>query len=178
MSSARLRPLAILLGTLLLAGCGTGQETQTSTQQSAVDGAQGQVGPIAVRNARLAYPEGGAHRYQRGDDAPMLAVIVNTGTTEDELTSVSSPVAEVVQIEGQRKLPAQRTLRAVAPSSNATQAGQGLTAGQVRIVLVNLAEDVGPGRTVRVTFLFRQAGELSMEVPIGPPAETGAASGS
>jgi len=187
-SSAPQRPLAILLGAPLLgalllgapllAGCGTGQQTETSSQLSAVDGGQGQVGPIAVRNAQLVYPEGGEHFYRRGEDVPLATVIVNTGTTEDELTSVSSPAAEVVQIEGQRKLPAQRTLRAVAPSKDATQAGsQELTIGQVRIVLTNLTEDVRPGKTVRVTFLFRQAGEVTLDVPVGPPAQMGSASG-
>jgi len=178
-SSARQRPLAILrpavavgVGlTLLLGGCGTGQQSQTAAQQSAVDGAQGQIGPIAVRNVTLAYPEGGDAVYPVGSDAPLLLTIVNTGTTEDELTSVTSPFASSVRIEGQRKLPAQRTLRAVAPADKSAQAAQNLALGQIRIVLEDLAEDAKPGKTVPVTLLFRQAGELTIDVPIGPPPD-------
>jgi copper(I)-binding protein len=158
----------LLLSTLLLAGCGTGQQTQTSMQLSAVDGAQGQIGPIAVRNAQLVYPKGGEHFYRRGTDAPLTAVIVNTGTTADELTSVSSPAAEVVQIEGQRTVPGQRTLRAVASSEDATPE---LSQGQVRITLVNLVQDVNPGKTTQITLLFRQAGEVTLQVPVAPPAD-------
>src|SRR5262249_19767818 len=149
--STRLRPLTILrtvmatglllLSASLLAGCGTGQQTQTAKQPSAVDGAQGQIGPIAIRNAQVVYPEGSEHLYRRGADAPLTAVIVNTGTSEDELTSVTGPAAEVVQVEGQRAVAGQHTLHAVAASapSNATQTGsQELKQGQVRITLVNL----------------------------------------
>jgi periplasmic copper chaperone A len=179
--STRYSPLTILrsamvlgLGmAMLLGGCGTGQQTQTSSQQSAVDGAQGQIGPIAVRNVQLAYPDG-RHYYWRGSDVPLLLTIVNTGTTEDELTSVTSPVARSVRVEGQRTLPAQRTLRAVAPSdvassSWATQTG--LDQGQIRIVLEDLTEDVRPGMTVRVTLLFRHAGEITLDVPVSNPDE-------
>jgi periplasmic copper chaperone A len=190
-SRARQRPLAILrpvvrpaaaaalgltlvLGAPLLAGCGTGQLTQTAAQVSAVDGAQGQVGPIAVRNVMLAFPESGEN-YQRGGDAPLKAVIVNTGLSEDELTSVRSPAAEMVQTQGQRALQPQLTLYAMPPSQG-TQTGDTEVGARrlITIALVNLAEDIKPGRTVPVTFLFRQAGELTLDVPIGPPQQTGA----
>lgn len=192
MPSTRLRPLAILrpvmatglllLSAALLAGCGAGQQTQTAMHLSAVDGAEGQIGPIAVRNAQLAYPEGGEHLYRRGEDAPLTAVIVNTSTTGDELTSARSPAAEMVQIEGQRVLPGQRTLRAVAPSAAPTPttpsrgatepSSQKLSQGQVRITLVSLAQDVSPGKTIRLTLLFRQAGELTLDLPVGPPGSS------
>ena len=47
----------------LLVGCGAGQITQTDTQQSAVNGASGQVGAIAIRDAELQAPDkiGRAH---------------------------------------------------------------------------------------------------------------------
>ena len=163
--------LALLLGGPLLAGCGTGQLAQTAHLPSAVDGAQGQIGPIAVRNVTLVFPKGVGY-YRRGEDAPLTAVIVNTGETEDELTSARTPYAEAVQIEGQRTLAPQLTLHAIAPSTAAGQStgGAELGQGEVAIKLVNLADDVRPGKTVPVTFLFRQAGELTLDVPIGPPA--------
>lgn len=177
MSSAQ-RPLVILrtamaagVGlTLLLGGCGTGQHAQTAVQQAAVDGAQGEVGPIAIRNARLAYPEDGEHFYRLGSDAPLLLTIVNTGTTEDELTSVTSSVGSV-KVDGQRALPAQGTLRTLDPSSGSTQSTEKLDQGQIRILIEDLAEDVRPGKSVPVTLLFRHAGELTLAVPIGPTDE-------
>jgi len=176
-SSARQRPLAILrpavavgVGlTLLLGGCSTGQEAQTASQPPAVDGAQGQIGQIAVRNATLAYPEGGDRFYETGSDAPLLLTIVNMGNSEDELTSVTSPVAASTRVEGQHTLPPQRTLRAIGAADESAEAAQNLAQGQIRIVLEDLGEEVRPGKTVPVTLLFRQAGEVTVQVPVGPP---------
>jgi copper(I)-binding protein len=105
----------------------------------------------------------------------LIMTIANTGSSQDELTSASSPSAESVEIDGQRALAPQNTLRAVAapPGGSGTSASGGLAQGQIRMVLTNLAEDVTPGRTVRLTLLFRQAGELTLNVPVGPPGEAG-----
>lgn len=198
MSSARQRPIAsprpasaagsglpqrlgaALLGALLLltpalAGCGTGQVTQTANQLSAVDGAQGDAGPIAARNVMIAYPDDGRRSYPRGTDAVLVMTIANTGDSEDELTSASSPSAELVKIDPPRPLALapQSTLRAVAAPASGSSVGIALARGQVRMVLTNLAEDVRPGRTVRLTLLFRQAGELTLDVPVGPPGGAG-----
>lgn len=183
MSSARLRPTAILRPVLLagfaltmLAGCGVGQSTQMSEQQAAVNGGNGDIGPIAVRNAELVYPEGDEHFYAAREDAPLVVTIVNTGATDDELTSITTPAATSVAIEGQRGIPAQRTLRAVAADEGATNASERLEQGQIRITLEKLTEDVKPGRTVRLTLLFRRAGELTIDLPVGAPDEARAES--
>lgn len=178
MSSARPRQLAVLLPavaagfglTLLLGGCGVGQITQMSEQEAAVNGANGDAGPINVRNAHLVFPSGNESFYPAGSDAPLVAVIANSGTTEDELTSVTSPAAGSVRVDGQRTIPAQRTARAVAGEDGATPASA-LEQGQIGITLEDLTQDVKPGRTIRVTLLFRQSGEVVLEVPIGAPDE-------
>ena len=165
---------ALLLVTPLLAGCGTGQVTQTASQLSAVDGAQGDAGPIAVRNVLIAYPDDGRRGYQRGADAALIMTIANTGSAEDELASASSPSAELVKIDGPQTLAPQGTLRAVsAPAGGSGTSVGGPSRAQLRMVLTNLAEDVRPGRTVRLTLLFRQAGQLTLDVPVGPPGEAG-----
>jgi copper(I)-binding protein len=152
----------------LLSGCGVGQNTQTARQESVVNGAGGQVGAMVVRNVELAVPDGGQRLYAKGSNAPLTGTVVNTGSAEDELVSVSSSAASSAQIEGQRTLPAQVALRAVAPKKsgdvNAT-----LNQGELRVILENLTEDVVPGKTIRITFLFRQAGELNLDVPIATP---------
>lgn len=82
--------LATGLG-LALAGCSAGQVTQTDTQVATVDGASGNVGSIAVRDAQFAFPVSG-HDYQAGDEAPVVVTIVNNGTDADKLLSVSGEV--------------------------------------------------------------------------------------
>ena len=60
-----------------IAGCGSGQVTQTDSVQPAVNGNQGNVGDVALRDVLVAYPESGA--YRAGEDAPLTLTIVNAG---------------------------------------------------------------------------------------------------
>ncbi|WNV81914.1 hypothetical protein [Umezawaea sp. Da 62-37] len=83
--------LATGLG-LAAAGCSAGQITQTDTQVAAVNGSSGQVGSIAVRDAQFAFPTSGKW-YESGDDAGVVVVVVNNGTTADKLLSVTSEIA-------------------------------------------------------------------------------------
>ena len=73
-----------------------GQIAQTAQQKPTVDGQMAQVGPIAIRDAALEYPAGGV--YERGSDARLRMVVVNTGIAPDMLVSASSPVATDVTI--------------------------------------------------------------------------------
>ena len=84
----------------LLVGCGAGQITQTDTQQSAVNGASGQVGMIAIRGVELQFPDNPQGVYAPGADATLVVTIANTGINNDQLLSVSSPAATSVTIDG------------------------------------------------------------------------------
>jgi copper(I)-binding protein len=84
----------------LLVGCGAGQITQTDTQRSAVNGASGQVGMIAIRGAELQYPDNPQGVYAPGSNVTLVVTIANTGIDNDELLSVSSPIATSVTIDG------------------------------------------------------------------------------
>lgn len=103
-----------LIGAVVLAGCGAGQVTQTSTQVSGVDGANVNAGPIAVRNAQFALGSEvkNAVAYPVGGRAPLQMTIVNTGGTPDVLVSASvdSKIAADVQIDGTKDIQAGRTL--------------------------------------------------------------------
>jgi copper(I)-binding protein len=86
---------AVLLGTalsaLLVAGCAAGQDAQTINQRPPIDGASAAAGTIAVRAAGLSAPDGAF--YAKGDSAQLELVLVNNGTSDDTLTSVTSPAA-------------------------------------------------------------------------------------
>ena len=81
----------VVVGGLALAGCGSGQISQTATQKPTVDGQMAQVGQLAIRDAALDYPVSGS--YERGSDARLRMVVVNDGVEPDALVSVSSPLA-------------------------------------------------------------------------------------
>jgi copper(I)-binding protein len=121
---ARQRPLviriALLLGALgALVGCATGQITQTASQAAAVNGANGQAGPIAVRDAELAYPENGKHFYPAGSSAPLKMTIVNTGANDDRLVAVRNPLAASVRVEGPTTISGRSAIRVVPPAGHA-----------------------------------------------------------
>jgi copper(I)-binding protein len=123
---ARQRPLvigiALLLGALgALGGCATGQITQTASQAAAVNGASGQAGSIAVRDAEVAYPENDKHFYPAGSSAPLKMTIVNTSGTEDRLVAVQSPLAASVRLEGTTTIPGRSAIRVV-PHADQAQA--------------------------------------------------------
>jgi copper(I)-binding protein len=101
-----------VIGAVVLAGCSAGQITQTSSQVTAVDGANANAGTIAVRNAHFALPEDvkTAVAYPRGSSAPLQLVIINTGGATDELVSVTSPIAGTGEVTGKRDVPGGRTL--------------------------------------------------------------------
>ncbi|MCP2262476.1 hypothetical protein LX15_006215 [Streptoalloteichus tenebrarius] len=223
----RLVPVALGLGVALaLAGCSSGQITQTDTQVAAVNGAGGQQGAIAVRGAQLAYPAGRGV-YPEGSDAPLIVQITNTGDNPDKLVSVTSPDAAGGRVEGTADLPGHFALvtelrdgheatesspkaTTGAPTTSApsgpTGTGQPTTGtptgtptgaatgtptggttgaptgtgaaaptgksepGKVKITLTGLKREVAPGQTIKVTFLFQNAGELTLELPIGAPS--------
>ena len=135
----RFRPTGALvaagavLGAIALAGCSAGQITQTDTQVSAVVGASGGVGLIAVRDAQIEFGEQakGANIYPRGGAAPLQMSIINSGGQPDRLVSASSPVASTVTISGESDVPPGRVLiiegapAAAAPAATPTAAPSG-----------------------------------------------------
>jgi hypothetical protein len=192
----RIRPtgaaliIGAMIGALALAGCGAGQVAQTSRQVSAVGGANATVGTIAVRDAQIEFraEAHGGVAYARGQNAPLLMSIVNTGEAPDRLVSGSSPVASTVQISGNTEIPGGQVLLVegeptasaeaaptavpapgeapatpLAPTPTAS-AGAGRTA---QIVLSGLQEDIRAGLTYPLVLTFERAGEVRLEVPVG-----------
>lgn len=98
---SRVVPAVLGLGlAATLAACGAGQITQTDTQEPAVNGASGNVGPIALRDVQLAAPSDRQSTYQPGATVRLIITIVNTGQTDDTLTKITTPAASQVLIDG------------------------------------------------------------------------------
>jgi copper(I)-binding protein len=194
-----------LVAVLALAGCSAGQDTQTDSVEPAVNGMLGQVGPIAIRDAEFAYPQGGV--YPSGGSAPLVLTIVNTGPTDEALIEVSSPAAASVDVRGARDLPARQTIQVgtpdkvasptssvvitttPAPSSSAppsvppsgasgsapvsvsvpSSSAAPVPIGKATIVLNGLTDPLYAGKTYPVTFVFRNAGSVTLNLPIATP---------
>src|SRR4030088_2700089 len=82
-------PVLAFAATLVLAGCGAGQITQTATQEPAINGANAQVGTLYIRNAALQFPPSGP-AYRAGSSAALTLTIINGGPQDDELVGVTS----------------------------------------------------------------------------------------
>ncbi|EWC62165.1 hypothetical protein UO65_2531 [Actinokineospora spheciospongiae] len=187
--------LAAVLG---VTGCSAGQITQTDSQLPAVNGAEHTQGAIALRNAVLAYPEGGS--YPEGSEAPLVLTIVNTGSADDALTEVTSPVAASATVTGSKDLPGGFAIEVGTPGENAEVGGHSSAAptptpsgapssapgsvapttsakapneklGELEIVLEDINTRLFPGKTVPVTFVFANAGPVTVELPIGASSE-------
>ncbi|MFN2494396.1 MAG: copper chaperone PCu(A)C [Pseudonocardiaceae bacterium] len=177
------RPLVSLVvaccaAVLALVGCGAGQVTQTDSQVAVIDGASGDVGRIALRDVLIPYPDAGHGSYPVGSNVPLRFTIVNQGNSADELVSVTTPVARRVQVEGNTTIPAGMSVtnagdaeHGASPAPSSRPASP-LDFGELRIVLIEINREPRPGLNTEITFVFRDAGSVTLPVPMGPPAES------
>lgn len=177
-----MRPLALAaLALVLLAGCGT-PSGPAPGEVTAPGGASGGAGSIEIRDARFADdpPREGDRAYAPGDDAPLVATIVNTGDGVDRLLEVSSPVAEEVTVAGETALPGGATLAVGYPAGTDVRPAEGEAASVAgRIVATDLRRPLRVGVTYPVTFTFARAGEVTLNLPVaGPDAPAPRAGGS
>jgi copper(I)-binding protein len=168
-------PRAAVLGVLLLSplalgACSAGQVTQTATQEQNL-GNQADVGDLNLRAVELPYPTGGV--YAAGSDARLLAAVASNSAADDRLVSVTGEDFDSVEVLD--------PTATASPSAGGGGAAGGTVALTVpaggtlfigngdgpSITLVGLADEVGVGQYVDVTFTFQQAGEVSMQVPVG-----------
>ncbi|MGH4002484.1 MAG: copper chaperone PCu(A)C [Pseudonocardiaceae bacterium] len=163
---------AICAIALALAGCAAGQITQTDSQVAAVDGAYGDVGDnIALRDVLILAPSSSDGTYPAGSNVPVLLTIVNQGASADELISVTSPAADRVLVLGTRTIPPGTNVTSTLTSVPGTGQSQSpLVVGQLRIVL-NTTQPLRAGLNTPVTFVFRNAGTLTVPVPMAVPPD-------
>jgi copper(I)-binding protein len=207
---------------LVLAGCGAGQITQTSTQQAAVNGTHAQVKNIDLRNAAVQYPTSGPG-YAAGATPALTLTIVNRGAQDDSLVSVTTEGGGQATIDGSKTIVAAHSLvigpddaaestnevqptssgapssSSSAPTSSSAPAGSSsasnspgnLTAtatsevpssgpaatptapekiGQATVTLPALKQPLWPGQVIKVTFVFKNAGPVTVDLPVAAPS--------
>ncbi|CAM2782208.1 copper chaperone PCu(A)C [Saccharomonospora xinjiangensis] len=164
-------PVAVAFGAaLLVTGCAAGQITQTDTQVAAINGTSAQAGTIAIRNAEVSYPESdgsGPAVYQPNSDVPTTMWLVNEGNKADELVSARTDAASTVAIEGSKVVPAQRALVLGADQPATGEATGDPTRG--KLTLKGLTRQLRPGQMVEITLTFRDAGQVTFEMPVTVP---------
>jgi copper(I)-binding protein len=165
MMAATLLSLSALIA--LLAGCGRARFDQVTFGASG--GSHGRVGQIAVSDAMFAFhgPIETSDVYRPGDTVRMQATIVNEGTAEDRLVSVSSPIAGGGAIAGDGVIPARHALSAGYTKPVAAITVPDTTSVDLR--LTDLKTAIRSGLTYPVVFTFARAGKLRLQLPVQTP---------
>lgn len=192
---ARRLAAAVAVGAtaLLATACSAGQTAQTAAERSTVDGSAADVGTVALRNLRVAYPANG--RYTSGSSAPLEFSAVNTGMQDDTLVTVRANLASSVVVHPASDSAATDSATSTAsptdsgsPSASgsaSSSAGTGDQAGvtlppgtlvvfsntAALVQLTNLSTDLVPGQIVQVTFTFAKSGTVTVPVPVGTPSD-------
>lgn len=169
------RARAGLAALLLVAGvsaCGGAEEEVGGGEAGFLHGAGGvhtQVGEVLLRDVSIDEPEGSA--YRRGDVARLRVTLFNQAEQPDALVGVRSTAAGDIRIlvdrdcdgtfesSGEVALPATPAVRTPAP---------GVPDGPEVNYLVGLRidQEVDSGSFVPVTFVFRNAGTTTVQVPV------------
>ncbi|MGQ0775617.1 MAG: copper chaperone PCu(A)C [Pseudonocardiales bacterium] len=180
------RIVACCAAALMLTSCGAGLTAQTASQAAAVDGANADLGAIALRDVLMPYPEEHHGTYPSGSDVPVHFTIVNETTSADTLISVTTPAARQVLLQGTTTIPAGMAVRGDTdpsgmdpsgmdpndPAANPAAPANPLDIDELRIVLVDATRPLRPGLNIELTFVFRDAGPVTLSVPMGPPRES------
>lgn len=166
--STRLLTGAALLaiGAATLSGCATGQRAQTANEFSVVDGASAEVGSMALRDAGISAPPSAAG-YVKGAKATISMTVANNGNSADTLVSVSSPDATRASVSAPASAGSGTGSTAagiLVPANGAVVVGSGNS--NAKITLSNLRFRLVPGQNVAVTINFRNAGQVTVQLPV------------
>ncbi|WP_330183756.1 hypothetical protein OHB26_09080 [Nocardia sp. NBC_01503] len=169
---------------LALTGCGAGQISQTAHQVAAVNGNSANVGKVALRDVRFLLPQTEQYDNAKGGKAVLAFSAANLGeATPDELVSITTDLGQV-KINGKAEIKAQATLvsdlstaakdehgaTTTAPAEHGTEAASDKTSDPnqkpLLVEVTGLTKDVTPGLTYPVTFIFKEAGTVVVNVPV------------
>lgn len=146
---------------VILTGCSSGQITQTSSQESAVNGTSGTLKNIALRNVHLQVVQTG-DAVAPGTTVPLVFVAANNSPdVNDKLVGITSDFGDV-KFTGDGAIPANGALVVNAPGGEATAMGSAAAPAAA----VTLTKPVSNGLTYNVTFNFEKAGKATLAVPL------------
>ncbi len=185
-----MRPARLALPALLICfavlgatGCGAGQVSQTATQVITQEGANAERGGVAVRTVLIPPPLRGS--YASGEPAPLYLAITTEEGVADTLVGVTTDAAaSVVLVRSPFEVrPSPSATPTQAPSPSPGPEGVSLDIGNSELVLLTagknylelrgLTRQLSPGDTVRVSFMFAKAGEITLGVPVATPDTPG-----
>lgn len=147
--------------TLALAACDAGQDAETSRETPDTPGVDGSVGSVVLDDVFLDSDTA----VDAGGSVPLRGALTNDAEAPDQLVSVTTPAAQSVQL-----LDADG---AVSPAGIELPPGGQVdaTTGPVRMRVEGVTAPIQTTQTVTITFVFTNAGEVQLDVPIGSTPE-------
>ncbi|GAA4384677.1 hypothetical protein GCM10023147_05390 [Tsukamurella soli] len=144
-----------------LSACGSGQISQTADQVSAVNGASGDLGHIALRDVHILYPA-------VNDQAKIAFVITDQDPiASDTLQSITTAGGGQASISGDTTIKPGKALLGSAPIGTLDSDIDRLK------VSLPLTGPLRPGLTTDLTFTFAKSGSVTLPVPIDAGASSG-----
>ncbi|MGY1821272.1 copper chaperone PCu(A)C [Geodermatophilus sp. SYSU D00079] len=156
---------AILFLLLALTGCAsvqTGSDPLFGRARIGLDSVDGQVGSLRLLSVSIASPGTRGSVHVAGDSAALLVTIANDGDDEDVLAGVGTDVAEEIVLRDGDDPPDPEPQVPVPPGGVAVVRDVTGT----HLELSGLQERLRSGFSVPVTFEFRDAGPITLSVPI------------
>lgn len=114
---------------------------------------------LKIVSLQLEFPDDGL--YEEGDDVSLYAAITNTGTTSYRLIDVQGPDfgdARLLALDGSEGA------IEIAENDNVYLEPE----GPPSVILLDLATSLRSSQSIEVTFVFEDAGEVTMEAPVAP----------
>jgi copper(I)-binding protein len=168
--AAAVSGLAVLsvIAASTLTGCGSGQISQTATQESAVNGSSTNVGQIALRDVRIQAAQT-SDAVQPGKTVDLLFVAANQSPdSADRLLSVSSDIGSVT-VTGDAAVPPLGSLMAGAPYQRNATALSAVKPALAVAATVALDKPITSGPLYNFTFTFERNGQATLGVPVTAP---------
>ncbi len=149
---------AILVTALALTSCGEENEDPIVGGAAAPDEAVTQ--DLKIAALQLEFPEDGV--YEVGDDVTLYAALTNTGTTGYRLVDVVGSDfadARLIAVDGSEGA-------IEVPENDNTYLEP---EGPPSVILQDLDTSLRSSQSIEVTFVFEDAGEITIEVPVAAP---------
>jgi hypothetical protein len=158
--------VACVLIAATLTGCGAGQQSQTATQEPAVNGASGAVGKVALRDVRIRAEVKGA-ALAPGESVELLFVAANQSETDsDKLVGITSDIGSVTLNPANPEIPAGRSLIVGKPEGIDAEALQAVSNAVKATATVKLSKPLANAITYDFVFKFERGGQGTIGVPV------------
>lgn len=150
----RVTAAATLVLVPLASGCAAGKDAQTSRQYQATEAVSATHNGMEIRNLFVLGPDQG-QSLPAGAAVPVYLALINNSAKPDQLLTIAAPgLAAAGQVpQGSVTLP---------PKQIVTPGYQ----GQPPLTLQQLAGPLRGGEWRRITFQFREAGTVTVNVPV------------